>query len=889
MAIVVDDFAVDESSGLARFTVRLTEADTQPVSVSWATAGATALAGVDYSGRSGVLRFDPGQLVLTVDIPLLDNAVREPTELFKLNLFDAVNDVIGRRSAWATIVDDDAPAVGRPKLLVDDVVVDDAEGRAIFTLRLDHPSSQFLEFNVSSIDGGRTLHFEPGEVVQTFTVNVPLGTDPAQPSGFFFLDLSNPVDVDIPNNRPRAYVAGVAGVNEDAQPWGSVSVLDAQAGEADATLDFVVSLSARSALTSTVTYRIEGLTARAGSDFLAQTGTLVFAPGQVAQVIHVPLLNDATVEPDELLRLVLSNPVNMAIADGRGDVIGTIHDNDRPAGTPVVHIDDGIVDGWEPFARFNIWLDRPSTQYVTLRYATADRSARTFVDYERLLPSTLVFAPGETNKTVLVPLHNLDDGAAHGSTYFDLLLSGAVNATLGDTRAHMVLPSHHDGAAANPGVHATALHARESDTTLDFMVVLDAPAARSVSVAYSTVDGTARAGSDYVAQSGQVVFAPGQTVQVLHIALLDDGNAEATETFSLRLTNPVGSEPAPVVARILDNETPPPDGATIIGVPDADNVLVGKLGTDLIIGGNRNDLLDGVGGVTMRGGGGDDTYIVEAAGDRVQENAGQGHDVVYAYIDHTLAPNVEDLFLFEGARRGTGNALGNLILGDDIRNTLSGLGGNDTLIGGLANDTLIGGAGNDSLDGGIGNDLLQGGDGNDILRGSFDLNVLEGGAGNDTLWSLGRDTLSGGGGADTFALAPDGGPVTVTDWSSADDRFVYTAPIGNGDAVVDNAVVRSGPGGFSTAAELVIFTRDIVGAITADSAAAAIGSATSAYAHGDGRLFVVDNGEQAAVFRFNSTMFLPGGSDAVVSASELSLIGTLSDDVSTLADYSFSV
>ncbi|MDZ5458442.1 Calx-beta domain-containing protein [Azohydromonas lata] len=889
MAIVVDDFAVDESSGLARFTVRLTEPTTSPVQVSWATAAATAHAGVDYTGRSGVLVFDPGQLSLTVDIPLLDDATREPLELFKLNLFDAVNDTLGRHTAWATIVDDDAPALGRPKLLVDDVVVDDAEGQAIFTLRLDHPSSQFLEFNVASIDGGRTLHFDPGEVAQTYTVGVPPRTGASQGSTYFDLSLGDPVDVDIPNTRAKLYVAGVAGVNEGAQPWGGVSVLDAQAGEADATLNFVVSLSARSALTSSVSWRIEGVTASAGSDFLAQSGTLVFAPGQVAQVVHVPLLNDGAVEADELLRLVLSNPVNMAIADGRGEVLGTIRDNDRPAGTPVIHIDDAIVDGWEPFARFNLWLDKPSTEYVTLRYATEDRSTRVFTDYERMLPQTVVFAPGETNKTVLVALNNVDDGAAHDSRFLDLLLTNPVNATLGDTRAHMVLPSHHDGSAASPGVQAAALHARETDTTLDFVVTLDAPSARSVSVAYSTVDGTARAGSDYVAQSGQVVFAPGQTLQVLHVALLDDARAESTETFSLRLANPVGSEPAPVVARILDNETPPATGATVVGTSNADNVLVGKLGTETLVGGSHDDLLDGVGGVTMRGLAGDDSYIVEAAGDRVQENAGQGHDVVHAYVDHVLAPNVEELHLYEGARRGTGNAQDNLIVGDDLRNVLAGLDGKDTLVGGLANDTLTGGAGNDLLDGGQGNDSLQGGDGNDVLHGGFDLNVLDGGAGNDQVWAEARDTVTGGDGADTIVFGIEAGGATVTDWNSADDRIVFTRPIGDGDAVVDNALVRNAPGGFSTAAELVIFTRDIAGAITAESAAAAIGAATSAYAHGDSRLFVVDNGEQAALFQFSSSMFLPGGSDAVVSASELFLVATLGDDVSTLADYSFSV
>ena len=106
--------------------------------------------------------------------------------------------------------------------------------------------------------------------------------------------------------------------------------------------------------------------------------------------------------------------------------------------------------------------------------------------------------------------------------------------------------------------------------------------------------------------------------------------------------------------------------------------------------------------------------------------------------------------------------------------------------------------------------------------------------------------------------------------------------VGDGDTLVENAAVRAAPGGFSTAAELVIFTTHIVGNIDAASAAAQIGSATSAYAIGADVLFVVDNGTQSGIFRFHSS-----GNDALVSAAELTQVALVNGDLTGLSDYSF--
>ncbi len=103
-------------------------------------------------------------------------------------------------------------------------------------------------------------------------------------------------------------------------------------------------------------------------------------------------------------------------------------------------------------------------------------------------------------------------------------------------------------------------------------------------------------------------------------------------------------------------------------------------------------------------GAGNDTYYVDSAGDIIVEALRAGTDKVNSYIDYTLNADVEKLYLYGAARKGTGNDLNNDIFGTGSNDTLAGLGGNDR---------LYGKAGNDFLDGGKGSDYLYGGKGND--------------------------------------------------------------------------------------------------------------------------------------------------------------------------------
>jgi Ca2+-binding RTX toxin-like protein len=189
---------------------------------------------------------------------------------------------------------------------------------------------------------------------------------------------------------------------------------------------------------------------------------------------------------------------------------------------------------------------------------------------------------------------------------------------------------------------------------------------------------------------------------------------------------------------------------------DGNDTLSGGIDNDTLKGGNGDDTLEGEGGNdSMSGGKGDDHYTIESIGDRVTELPGQGIDTVFSWLgSYTLGANIENLTLNSGGFGGKGNALGNIILGNDFfGNPLDGGGGDDTISGAGGGDTLLGGLGNDSLDGGLGSDMLKGGAGLDVLDGGLGADTMLGELGQDyfvyrlaattDLPSLGGDTING--------------------------------------------------------------------------------------------------------------------------------------------------
>lgn len=133
---------------------------------------------------------------------------------------------------------------------------------------------------------------------------------------------------------------------------------------------------------------------------------------------------------------------------------------------------------------------------------------------------------------------------------------------------------------------------------------------------------------------------------------------------------------------------------------DVANILTGNGGNDKLSGGGGNDTLYGGDGVDrieggegidmLAGGLGNDVYVVDSASDMIIEAAGEGKDMVEAAVSFTLGAELDKLTLTGSAAiDATGNALNNIIKGNDAANAINGGAGKDQLYGFGGADSFV--------------------------------------------------------------------------------------------------------------------------------------------------------------------------------------------------------
>ncbi|HEY8357924.1 MAG TPA: calcium-binding protein, partial [Ramlibacter sp.] len=225
----------------------------------------------------------------------------------------------------------------------------------------------------------------------------------------------------------------------------------------------------------------------------------------------------------------------------------------------------------------------------------------------------------------------------------------------------------------------------------------------------------------------------------------------------------------------------------------ASRVATGNGLANRLVGNNNRNTLDGKGGAdTLEGGGGDDSYVV-GVGDVVVEASNKGNDTVRAAINYSLGANVENLVLTgTTALSGVGNALNNVIEGNDAANILNGMGGADLLEGGLGNDSYhVDHAGDD-----IAGEVSGASGGFDQVLASITWSLA--GDEVESLVLTGKRDLDGTGNARDNSLMGNGGD-NVLDGGKGKDALAGLA--GNDTYMIDNAgdtVTESAGGGTDT-------------------------------------------------------------------------------------------
>ena len=242
--------------------------------------------------------------------------------------------------------------------------------------------------------------------------------------------------------------------------------------------------------------------------------------------------------------------------------------------------DAEATEGEDPSLDFVVTLAPAAAWTVTVDYATHAGTARAGADYTDT-SGTLTFAPGETAKTVSVPV--IDDTVEDTPETLTVRLSNAnppyneeegewewgsqeAGVLIADAVATGTIRNTEDQAEPR-AVSVSDASAAEGDSVV-FTVSLSATSSQQVTVDYATSDGTATAGEDYTATSGTLTFQAGETTKTISVPITDDTDNEGDETFTVTLSNAAGADLGTQAATgTIRNRPVAPLTASFSGVP----------------------------------------------------------------------------------------------------------------------------------------------------------------------------------------------------------------------------------------------------------------------------------------------------------------------------------
>ena len=427
-------YSVNENTPSITITVNRVGGSAGAATVNYATADASATAGLDYTAVNGVLSFADGIISQTFTVPILDDGLFEVNESISLSLSNPGGVALGSQSSAAINILDNDPPGSLQFSSVTYTVIENGTTSTITVNRVGGSSGaitvDFGSVNGTAIAGSDytatsgTLSFADGVLSQTFNVSIIDDTN-YEGNETLSLNLSNPGG-GATLSSPSVAVLSIT-ENDPVPPAGSLqfssptySVLE-NIPIASVTVNRV----GGSFGSVTVNYNSVNESATAGSDYTATSGTLSFSDGVLSQTFNVSIIDDTNYEGDETVDVYLTNPSAGAILGLPATAVLTIIDNE-PVPTPgTLQFSSASYRVIENVSVITVDVSRVggSSGSVTVDYASADLSAIAGSDYTAV-SGVLSFADGVLNQTFSVNI--LDDTVYEGDELLELSLTNPI-------------------------------------------------------------------------------------------------------------------------------------------------------------------------------------------------------------------------------------------------------------------------------------------------------------------------------------------------------------------------------------------------------------------------------------------------------------------------------
>ena len=528
----------DSGTHSVDFTVSLSEAAASDVTFDITTVDGTATAGSDYVAKSTAgVTITAGLTSATFSVDVNGDTTIEGAEAFGVTVSNVAGaaTLIGA-TASATLVNDDFT-------LANNVPVTGLSGAAgtqtVFTLAVPVNASN-LVFATSGGSGDADLYVKAGSpptlasfdcksetvtTAESCTIASPsTGTYHAMVHGF------------------TAY-SGVTLVGHYDLPTlniGNATVVEGNSGTR--TVTFTVTLSSAQAAAVSFDAATANATSMAPADYVALSSPgLTIPAGQTTKAFTVTVNGDATVEPNEVFYVNLSNPVNAAISDGQAT--GLIYNDDGPT---LSIADTSVAEGLSgtKLITFTVSLSQVAAVPVTYTATTSNGTASVGSDYVAKTLAGETIPAGTLSRTFTVTVNG--DSSVEPNEVLYVTLSAVTGVSVLDSLGAGTILN--DDGPTLAIANATVVEGNSGVKAINFIVSLSQSVAGPVTFNIATANGSALSGSDYVARAliGQTIAA-GELSKTFTVAVNGDTAVEANESFVVNLSAVTG-------ASLLDNQ-----------------------------------------------------------------------------------------------------------------------------------------------------------------------------------------------------------------------------------------------------------------------------------------------------------------------------------------------
>jgi uncharacterized delta-60 repeat protein len=574
-------YQVLENGGQALITVRRTGGTSGPnpdgsgnVSVQFATVnGGSAVPGVNYSNVMANLVFPPGEVLESVAVPVMDDGIVTSNLTVNLALSNPTPPAaIGPNTAILTIINvESAVSFSTANYSVTKDVL--SGFGTLDVVRLGGTNG------TCSVDFLTTTNGTAVTNVDFYPTNVTVTFNPG--------DTDKPVQVPIINNNiPEGYRTAVFALTNavntllyspsnatltiidtvNAPGQFSFSATNYTVNETDGTAYLTVLRTNGTSGTVSVTCSTVPGTAQPGVSYVTTTSTLTFNNLDTSKTFAVPLVQNNLVLGMVNFSVVLSLSSSTNGATLIAPTNATVNILDKNTGFAFAAATNTVIET-AGFAAVNVLRIGATSNPAQVSYTTANGTAASGVNYTAQ-SGTLVFGTGESLRSVQIPL--IYDPQVTGPLYFTIVLSNpSVGTSIVAPATNTVVELDADAGLSFTNSTTSVLKSAGSavitvvcsNTAVEPVVLYSngVPVTTPLSVQYSTANGTATAGIDYLGVSGTLVFTNGIGTNTFTVPIINNGSVTGNRTFTVSLSNPTPPgqlvSPSNQVVTIIDSNS----------------------------------------------------------------------------------------------------------------------------------------------------------------------------------------------------------------------------------------------------------------------------------------------------------------------------------------------